>query len=156
VPSRWHSSRINCASLISFDCAIVFSASSAETVRRQFPFGHRPSRSTFAGSACSVLTTTPIAVGRSSLAVLRSQIIDSSYGAVLNAGSHGLQLQLGGILDAPASDRLFPFDGAEGRLPCCRLLAWCSSNHLDLLLFRLLGFPIAFLLAFCHVDSLEV
>jgi hypothetical protein len=109
-----------------------------------------------AGSARSVLTTTPIAVGRSSLAVLRSQIIDSSYGTVLNAGSHGFQLQLGGIPDARASDRLFPFDGAEGRLPRCRLLAWCSSNHLDLLLFRLLGFPIAFLLAFCHVDSLEV
>ena len=47
---------------------------------------------------------------------------------------------------------LFLFAGADCRLPCGGLLAWSRSNCLDLLLFGLLGFPIAPLLAFGHAD----
>ena len=46
---------------------------------------------------------------------------------------------------------LFLFAGADCRLPCGGLLTWSGSNCLDLLLFGLLGFPIAPLLAFGHV-----
>ena len=44
------------------------------------------------------------------------------------------------------------FAGADCRLPCGGLLTWSRSNCLDLLLFGLLGFPIAPLLAFGHAD----
>ena len=47
---------------------------------------------------------------------------------------------------------LFLFAGADCRLPCGDLLTWSGSNCLDFLLFGLLGFPIAPLLAFGHAD----
>ena len=46
---------------------------------------------------------------------------------------------------------LFLFAGADCRLPGGGLLTWSGSNCLDFLLFGLLGFPIAPLLAFGHV-----
>jgi hypothetical protein len=51
---------------------------------------------------------------------------------------------------------LLLFAGSEGRLPSCCLLAWRGGNYLDLLFFRFLGFPIASLLTFGHVDLLGV
>jgi hypothetical protein len=48
--------------------------------------------------------------------------------------------------------RYFFFAGTEGRLPSCGLLAWRCGNHLDLLFLGFLGFPIASVLAFGHVD----
>jgi hypothetical protein len=50
---------------------------------------------------------------------------------------------------------LFLFARREGRLPSCGLLAWRCGNCLDLLFFGFLGLPIAFLLAFGHVDLLK-
>ena len=47
---------------------------------------------------------------------------------------------------------LFLFAGADCRLPCGGLLTWSRSNCLDLLLFGLLGFPVASLLALGHAD----
>jgi hypothetical protein len=47
---------------------------------------------------------------------------------------------------------LFLFAGADCRLPCSGFLTWSRSNCLDLLLFGLLGFPVASLLAFGHAD----
>jgi|SRR6185437_646488 len=51
----------------------------------------------------------------------------------------------------PRPRLLFPLGGADGRLPRLNLSAWRGGDHLDLVFLRLLGFPIAFLLAFCHV-----
>lgn len=47
---------------------------------------------------------------------------------------------------------LFLLAGTQGRLPASGLLAWRRGNHLDFLFLRFLGFPIASLLAFGHVD----
>jgi hypothetical protein len=51
-----------------------------------------------------------------------------------------------------AFSALFLFAGRETRLPSCGLLAWRRSDCLDFLFFGFLGLPIAFLLAFGHVD----
>ena len=49
---------------------------------------------------------------------------------------------------------LFLFVGSEGWLPRCGFSAWRRGNCLDLLFLWFLGFSIASLLAFCHVDLL--
>jgi hypothetical protein len=49
---------------------------------------------------------------------------------------------------------LFLLAGTEGWLPRCVFSAWRGSNNLDLLFLWFLGFSIASLLAFCHVDLL--
>jgi hypothetical protein len=51
---------------------------------------------------------------------------------------------------------LFLFVGSEGWLPRCGFSAWRRGNCLDLLFLWFLGFSIASLLAFCHVDLLGV
>jgi hypothetical protein len=51
-----------------------------------------------------------------------------------------------------ASSALFLFAGPESRLPSRGLLAWRRGDCLDFLFFGFLGLPIAFLLAFGHVD----
>jgi hypothetical protein len=52
----------------------------------------------------------------------------------------------------PAVSPLFLFAGRKRRLPACSLLAWRRGDGLDFFLFGFLGFPIASLLAFGHVD----
>jgi hypothetical protein len=52
----------------------------------------------------------------------------------------------------PAISPLFLFAGRERRLPACGLLAWRCGDGLDFLFLGFLGFPIASLLAFGHVD----
>ena len=57
----------------------------------------------------------------------------------------------GSYRPTPVGIRLFPFSGADCRLPSSGLLTWSRSDGLDLLFFGLFGFPIASLLAFSHV-----
>ena len=153
MPSHWHSSRINCASLISFDCALVFSASSADTAAPAISFWPSHHRAVdVAGSARSVLTTTPIAVGRSSLAVLRSQIIRFRHGTVLNAGSHGYQLQLGGIPDAQR--RTVYFLLTELRVGCHVAAFWLGAAAITLI-FSFFGF-LASRLPFCWPFAMSI
>jgi hypothetical protein len=57
--------------------------------------------------------------------------------------------------DQPGSTMpLFLFAGAEARLPSGGLLAGRRGYCLDLLFFRLPGFPITLLFAFSHAHSL--
>jgi hypothetical protein len=49
---------------------------------------------------------------------------------------------------------LFLLVGSEGWLPRCGFSAWRRSNYLYLVFLWFLGFSIASLLAFCHVDLL--
>src|SRR6266550_3724122 len=60
----------------------------------------------------------------------------------------------GGARSVPARGHqtLFLLAGTQVRLPACTLLAWRRRDHLDLLLLGFLGFPIASLLTFSHVD----
>jgi hypothetical protein len=58
------------------------------------------------------------------------------------------------VANVRSAHQLFLFVGSQGRLPRCGLLAWRRGTCLDLLLFRLLGLPIPFLLPVSHVDLL--
>ena len=77
----------------------------------------------------------------------------------------GLQLEIARACDLSGYPRLaqpspridhflFLFVGSEGWLPRCGFSAWRRGNYLDLLFLWFLGFSIASLLAFCHVDLL--
>lgn len=86
------------------------------------------------------------------LTVMAPTTKETLLGSSINPAQQTLRWTENEVRPLKGYRTLFLLAGTQGRLPACTLLAWRRGDHLDLLLLGFLGFPIASLLAFGHVN----